>query len=217
MVAEEEEEAVEDLTEENQALVEAYSQALRARQKQACYEKSVVDETSTSSLFRGNYAYKSDFAHSATGTCDTLALTSIPTIRSSDWIVDSGASRHMTGAAGEFCSYSRLAVSESIQTTDGTAQPVVGKGTVKCTNTLTLFNVLHALFPMNLLSISAIVSQLKCVVLFDIPKVIFQKKRTDRLLSTDTWHNGLWYMDKEGTDSTLSSIVGKTGGIKRCR
>jgi hypothetical protein len=39
---------------------------------------------------------------------------------------------------------------------------------------LTLSNVLHApSFPVNLLSISAIISQLKCVVLFDIPKVIF--------------------------------------------
>jgi hypothetical protein len=33
MIAEEEEEAVEDLTEENQALVEIYSQALKAGQK----------------------------------------------------------------------------------------------------------------------------------------------------------------------------------------
>jgi hypothetical protein len=51
MVAEEEE-VVEDLTEENQTLVEAYSQALRAGQKQTCYMKSVVDETSTSSSSR---------------------------------------------------------------------------------------------------------------------------------------------------------------------
>jgi hypothetical protein len=152
----------------------------------------VVDETSTSSSSKGNYAYKSDFAHSATGTYDTLALASIPTTRSSDWIVDSGASRHVTGVVGEFSSYSHLAVPKSIQTTNGTTQSVIGKGTVKCTNTLTLSNELHASsFPVNILSISVIVSQLKCVILFDIPKVIFQEKRTDRLLGTDTWHNRL--------------------------
>jgi hypothetical protein len=121
----------------------------------------VVNETSTSSSSRGNYDYKSYFAHSVTCTCDTLDLASIPTTRSSDWIVDSGTSHHVSGVAGEFSSYSRLVISESIQTVDGTAQPVVGKGTVKCTNTLTMSNVLHALFPMNLLSISAIISQLK--------------------------------------------------------
>jgi hypothetical protein len=48
MVAEEKEEVVGDLTNENQALVEAYSQALRVGQKQTCYRKGVVNETSTS-------------------------------------------------------------------------------------------------------------------------------------------------------------------------
>jgi hypothetical protein len=120
MVTEEEEEVVEDLSEENQTLVEAYSQALRVGQKQAGYGKSVIYQTPTSSSSRDNYAYKFNFAHSVIGTCDTLALASIPTTRSSDWIVDSGTSRHVTGAAGEFSSYSRLAVSESIQTADGT-------------------------------------------------------------------------------------------------
>jgi hypothetical protein len=136
-----------------------FNTLLREEQKQTGYGKSVIDETSTSSSSRGNYAYKSDFAHSATSTCDILVLASIPTTRSSDWIVNSGASRHVTGAVGEFSSYSRLAVSESIHTANGMTQPVVDKGTVKCTNTLILSNVLHApFFPVNLLSISAIVS-----------------------------------------------------------
>jgi hypothetical protein len=62
---------------------------------------------------------------------------------------------------------------ESIQTADGTTQPVVGKGTVNY-GFVTLSNVLHApSFPVNLLSISVIILQLKCVVTFDIPRVIF--------------------------------------------
>jgi hypothetical protein len=91
----------------------------------------------------------------------------------------------VTGTVGEFSSYTHLAVPESIQTADGMAQPVVGKGTVRCTNSLTLSNVLHAPFPVNLLSISVIILQLKCVVSFDIPKMIFQEK------GTGTWHSGL--------------------------
>jgi hypothetical protein len=77
-----------DLIKKNQALVEVYSQALREGQKQAGYENSMIDGASTSSSFRGNYAYKSDFVHLATGTatgnCDTHALASIPTTRSLD-------------------------------------------------------------------------------------------------------------------------------------
>ncbi|KAJ3668810.1 hypothetical protein LUZ61_022792 [Rhynchospora tenuis] len=130
------------------------------------------------------------------------------TIRSPEWIVDSGASRHVTGNASEFSSYTHLAVPESIQTADGTTQPVVGKGTVNCTGSVTLSNVLHApSFPVNLLSISAIILQLKCVVSFDIPKVIFQEKGTGRRLGTGTWRSGLWYLDREGLDSALISMV----------
>jgi hypothetical protein len=120
----------------------------------------------------------------------------------------------VTGTAGEFSVYTHLAVPESIQTADGTARPVVGKGTVRCTNSLILSNVLHALsFPMNLLSISAIILQLKCVVSFDIPKVILQEKGTGRRLGTGTWHSGLWYLNREGMDSALSSMVKRSGEV----
>jgi transposase InsO family protein len=66
---------------------------------------------------------------------------------------------------------------------------------------------------VNLLSISVIILQLKCVVSFDIPNVIFQEKGTDRRLGTGTWHSGLWYLDREGMDSTLSSMVERSGGV----
>jgi hypothetical protein len=180
MVAEEEGEETVVFTEEDHEFLEM----LKRKQKIAGEGKRVLDDASTSASTRGNIA---SFAHSATGTCDTLALASISTSRSPDWIVDSGASRHVTGAAREFSSYTHLTAPESIQTADGTAQPVIGKGTVQCTDTLTLSNVLHApSFPVNLLSISVIISQLKCVVLFDIPKVIFQEKETGRRLGTGT-------------------------------
>jgi hypothetical protein len=62
---------------------------------------------------------------------------------------------------------------ESIQTADDTSQPVVGKGTINY-DFVTLSNILHApSFSVNLLSISVIILQLKCVITFDILKVIF--------------------------------------------
>jgi GAG-pre-integrase domain len=68
---------------------------------------------------------------------------------------------------------------------------------------------------VNLLSISAIISQLKCVVLFDIPKVIFQEKETGRRLGTGTWHSGLWYLDRKSVDSALSSFLESSGVVGR--
>jgi hypothetical protein len=40
--------------------------------------------------------------------------------------------------------------------------------------------------------------------------VIFQDKRIGRRLGTNTWRNGLWYLDRERLDSTLTSMVEKT-------
>ena len=208
MVAEKEE-AGGDLTEEDQALVEAYSQGLRDRQKLMGDVKSMRDDASTSTGSRGNFAY---FAQTATGTHDTRALVSISTTRSPDWIVDSGASRHVTGTVGEFSSYTRLAVPESVQIADGSAQAVVGKGTVRCTDSVTLTNVLHApSFPVNLVSISAIIREQKCIVIFDIPRMVFQEKGTGRVLGTGTWRDGLWYMDRDGMDTALASVVDRVG------
>jgi Zinc knuckle len=51
---------------------------LKRKQKAASEGKRVLDDASTSTSTRGNIA---SFAHSATGTCDTLALASISTSR----------------------------------------------------------------------------------------------------------------------------------------
>jgi hypothetical protein len=171
-------------------------------------KKSVSEEASTSSFPYGNTA---TYAHSTKGTDNTHALVSISIVRSLEWIIDSSASRHITGNAHEFSSYTHLAMLESIQTADSTTQPVVGKGIVNY-GSVTLSNVLHVpLFLVNLLSISIIILQLKCVVTFDIPKVIFQEKRTGRRLETGTWRSGLWYFDRKGMDSALISIVERVG------
>ncbi|KAJ6848727.1 uncharacterized protein M6B38_274735 [Iris pallida] len=46
---------------------------------------------------------------------------------------------------------------------------------------------------------------------FDNNRVIFQKKRTEGRLGTGTWHEGLWYLDREGLDSALVSMEEKAG------
>jgi hypothetical protein len=76
--------------------------------------------------------------------------------------------------ASEFSCYTHLVMSDNIQTVDGTTQTVVGKCIVNYTSYVILSNVLHSLlFSVNLLSISVIILQLKCVFTFDILNVIF--------------------------------------------
>jgi hypothetical protein len=79
----------------------------------------------------------------------------------------------VTDIAGEFSSYTCLAVPLSVKTTDGTDQPVVGKGMVKWTNTLTMSKVLYAFFFRKTLIYKCHCCPIKLCFLFDISKVFF--------------------------------------------
>jgi GAG-pre-integrase domain len=87
-------------------------------------------------------------------------------------------------------------------------QWLVREGTVKCTDSVTLIEVLHApLIFINLLTISAIICKQKYIVNFDISKMVFQEKGTSRILGTEIWNDGLWYLDKKEMDTTLATMV----------
>ena len=122
---------------------------------------------------------------------------------SSSWILDSGASKHVTG---EFASYTPYPHSfkETIQTADGTSQPIRGVGTVKCTPAITLSSVLYVpSFPVNLVSISSLVDQMDCRVSLDHENYLIQERKTGKRLGTRVQHNGLWYLDRRKTDEAI--------------
>jgi hypothetical protein len=73
-----------------------------------------------------------------------------------NWLLDSGASRHVTGTSSECSSYNSfpLTRNKTIQTADETAHPIKCVGTVQCTPLITLPSVSYVpLFPINVLSI----------------------------------------------------------------
>ena len=71
------------------------------------------------------------------------------------WIIDSGASDHMTDAHHLFSTYSPCTGNLKVKITDGTLSPVVGKGSVHISESITLNPVLHVPhLSCNLLSIS---------------------------------------------------------------
>jgi hypothetical protein len=87
-----------------------------------------------------------------------------------DWIIDSGASKHVTETSNEFVEYhpSKHLCPETVQTADGTSQTISGTGLVRCSPSITLSSVLHVpSFLVNLFSISSLVDQLNCIILFD--------------------------------------------------
>ena len=78
---------------------------------------------------------------------DLSSLTSAP------WIIDSGASDHMTSFSNLFKSYSSCPGNQTIRIADGTFSPIAGL--IKISDTIELQSVLHVPnLACNLLSVS---------------------------------------------------------------
>jgi len=144
-----------------------------------------------------------------------------------NWILDSGASKHVTGQSNEFASYTPYpsTYKETIQTADGTHQPIKGVGTVKCSPSIMLSSVLHVpSFPVNLLSLSALVDQMDCRVSFDRDHCIIQERKTGKELGTGIRYGGLWYLDRKDDGRSmgvaLASSMNEDGAkvmLQHCR
>ena len=72
---------------------------------------------------------------------NSSALTALDT--SEYWILDSGATSHMTGQSKSFVSYLPCSGQDKVRIADGSFSTVSGKRTVNCTPTITLSSVLH--------------------------------------------------------------------------
>lgn len=151
----------------------------------------------------GNFA---NYTHVGKGTqAHPLASSYDPYL---DWIIGLGASKHVTGSFNSFASYNPYTHLETIQTADGTSQPIRGVELVRFTPHLTLPFVLHVpAFPVNLLSVGFIVDQFNCTILFDEHSCIFQEKRTGKRIETRVRRNGLWYISQEDTALAIEEGV----------
>jgi hypothetical protein len=128
-----------------------------------------------------------------------------------EWVIDSGASKHVTGISSSFKTYTPHSYYETIQTADGTSQPIHGVGSIECTPSLHLSSVLHVpSFPVNLLSVGSLIDQFKCIVIFDENFCILQKKRTGKVIGTGVRRNGLWFINQE-----QSALAADTGAQER--
>ena len=59
------------------------------------------------------------------------------------WIIDFGASDHMTNAHHLFSTYSPCVGNLKVKIADGTLSPVAGKGSIRISESITLNPVLH--------------------------------------------------------------------------
>jgi len=118
---------------------------------------------------------------------------------SSKWVIDSGATDHMTGDKGIlslFKPYKNLQNLPSVTLADGSTTSVIGSGTISPTSSLSLSSVLCLPnFSFNLLSVSQITKSLNCCVLFFSDLCLFQDLMTGKIIGRGRESGGLYVLE----------------------
>ncbi|RVW38886.1 Retrovirus-related Pol polyprotein from transposon TNT 1-94 [Vitis vinifera] len=154
---------------------------------------SVQSQTSSSSnqvIGSGTLAHKGNF----------LSAFTTGKKRKKPWIVDSGASDHMTGDATIFDTYSSCPNNLTVRIVDGSLSKVAGTGSVVLSRDLTLNSVL--LVPnldCNLLSISKLTKEKRCITNFSSTHCEFQDLDSGKTIGNVEKCSGL-YILKERHD-----------------
>ncbi|CAL8989639.1 unnamed protein product [Prunus brigantina] len=121
----------------------------------------------------------------------------------SGWIIDSGASNHMTFDSTNLKTRTTPSLT-SMANANGQSYPVTGAGTVDLSPNLTLEHVL--LVPslsQNLLSVGQVTEQLNCFVLIYPLFCLLQDIRTQEIIGRGTKRGGLYYVDDVCTGKAL--------------
>lgn len=91
----------------------------------------------------------------------------IPRARSSDWIIDSGASSHVSGTKDAFSNLNMPGSSGSVSTASGSKLPIIGQGTVHVDTNKSISNVLYVPgLQRNLMSVGTL-TDAGHIVMFD--------------------------------------------------
>ena len=126
-------------------------------------------------------ALTSSLVSYAGGRGSSPGTPSISTPHMTSWVIDSGASSHMTGFPSVLTSYRPETSNPDVRIADGRSCPVLGSGQSRATSSLPLQHVLYIPgFPANLLSISAITKALHHGVFFFPHHCVFQDLDTGR-------------------------------------
>lgn len=125
---------------------------------------------------------------------------------SNKWVVDSGATDHMTGNPTFFSMYQSHTSPTTVTLADGSTSAVLGSGTVNPTPSITLSSVLSLpKFAFNLVSVSKLTRTLNCSVSFFPGYCLFQDLVTKKIIGEGHESAGLYILDTQAPRSTACS------------
>lgn len=160
-------------------------------------QKSAGNPSSQCSLaLSGNNSFSS---------CFKASKTSNPT----KWIIDSGATDHMTKSIREFHTYQH-SKNNKIITANGSSATVAGQGTIPLSTTLSLKKVLHVPdLSTDLISLSKLTKDLNCHVTFTPSVCVIQDPNSGKRIGLAKEKNGLYHLESlaDSTSHALSSTT----------
>jgi len=147
-------------------------------------------------------------------TSSSYSLQASEIMHQNSWVLDSGASDHMTPFPHLFISYYPCPSSRKITMADGSLTTVAGQGDIFLNKNLTLKNVLHVLeLFTNLISIQKLIEDTNCHVLFHSNICEIQEQGKKRMIGLARAREGLYYLeeldgqDKQRFFSRVSCLV----------
>lgn len=121
------------------------------------------------------------------------------------WIVDSGATDHMTGNSKFFLSYTPSSGQQKVQLADGTFSTVAGKGKIRLSQSIFLQDVLHVpKLTYNLISVSKLTNDLSCGANFSKHACVFQDLETGKKIGSARVSHGLYYLAVSSLQNNVS-------------
>ena len=135
-------------------------------------------------------------------------------VSNSAWIIDSGATNHMTFDSRQV-SPLKSSSQHSVSTANGTSIPIIGEGSLSLTNTLNLDSVLVVpSLNYNLLSVSQITTAFLCCHF--LPEFcVFKDIRTRQSIGCGVRRGKLYYLDLVSTSSDELRQALKIGGFEK--
>ena len=126
------------------------------------------------------------------------------------WIVDSGASDHMTGDITLFKDFYPCQENLTVRIADGSLSKVTGLGSVMISEELVLeFVLLVPKLDCNLLSISKLTEERKCVAKFTVQNCVFQELSSGKTIGSEEMCSGLYILQIPPSRQPLKIAMGK--------
>ncbi|CAH9072816.1 unnamed protein product [Cuscuta epithymum] len=123
------------------------------------------------------------------------------------WIIDSGASEHITCDNKNLFNISVQPFEPSIKIPNGELVPVSAIGSLCLPNGICLQRVLYVpQFQCNLLSVSRLTSDLNCTFIFSSSLCILRDTSTGKLIGVGKLHNGLYYLESSRGEMVAMSV-----------